>query len=261
MDRRPGRQISSLGVSADAQGAPGAGPGHGLGVLRGLQLGGNGGQEAHVEVLLPAHNGHVRAAIGDVYAAVRQQEGYGGKLHLLGLVVEAFKGEQRHVPEPGRLRRRPHQGDIVQGGQAQLFVLLRQLAAHIPHGHGVLGVEAPQLPELLQIDVGNDAQDQAVHLVEAVLGKGQVAPPPEVVEHGGVGAGLVRHGGSLLFDYCRVLHRSSVLWITWATLWPRPGYAAVRVSGVIWGRSSAWSRAWRYRTRLRVISAWPRPAS
>ena len=198
VDRRPGRQISSLGVSADAQGTPGAGPGHGPGILRGLHLGGDGGKEAHVEVLLPAHNGHVRAPVGGVYAAVRQQEGHGGKLHLPVLVVEALKGEQGHLPEPGRLRRLAHQRDVVQGGQAQLLVLLRQQAAHVSHGHGVLRVEAAQPGDVLQLDIGNDAQEQVVHLVEPVLGKGQVAPPPEVVGHGGAGFRLVRHGGYLL---------------------------------------------------------------
>ena len=198
MHRRPGGQIAALGVSADAQGTPGAGPGHGPGILRGLHLGRDGGKEAHVEVLLPAHNGHVRAPVGGVYAAVRQQEGHGGKLHLPVLVVEALKGEQGHLPEPGRLRRLAHQRDVVQGGQAQLFVLLRQQAAHVPHGHGVLGIEAAQPGDVLQLDIGNDAQEQVVHLVEPVLGKGQVAPPPEVVGHGGAGFRLVRHGGYLL---------------------------------------------------------------
>jgi len=181
MDRRPRRQIPALGVATDAVGTVLAGPDHLLSVLRGTGLCRHRLQIAHVEVLLPAHQTGIRPPIGDEHAAVRQQEGHGGKLHLLRLVIAALKGEQPGIPEPLRLRRRPHHRDIVQRRQAQLFIRRRQPGAYVPDGHGVLGVLAPQAVDLPKVDVGDDAQHQIVHLIEGVLLQRQISSPLEIV--------------------------------------------------------------------------------
>ena len=83
------------------------------------------------------------------------------------------EAEHPHLAEARRLRRKAHEGDIVQLRKAQLLVLLRQAGGHVRQRHGLV--------EAAKIQVGDDAQHQIVHLVEAVLREGQVAPPAQIV--------------------------------------------------------------------------------
>ena len=86
-----------------------------------------------------------------------------------------------HLAEALRLRRQAHQRDIVQLRQAQLLVLLRQAGGHLRQGHSPGGIGGLQIVKPAEIDIGDDAQHQIVHLVEAVPCEGQVAPPAQVV--------------------------------------------------------------------------------
>lgn len=86
VDGGPRRQIAALAVAGDAQLAIRAGGGHLHGVGRGALLRRYGGEEAHVEVLLPAHQRGVGSHEGHQQRVIRQQVGHGVELHLLCLV-------------------------------------------------------------------------------------------------------------------------------------------------------------------------------
>ena len=193
---RPGRQVAALGVSADAQLRVRILARHAAKVFERARLGGNRLQVAHVEVLLPAHQGGIRPPKGHEYGLIRQQEGHRCKLRLL--VAAVLKGEH---PRPGKalgLRRLLRHGYVAQLGQAQLLVLLRELLADVAQGDRLPGIPGQQLREPTEIDIGNDAQYQIVHLIEWVHGKGNIPPPGEIIGH----CSGIFHGFLLLEHKC-----------------------------------------------------------
>ena len=91
------------------------------------------------------------------------------------------EAEHPHIAEALRLRRQTHQWDIRQLRQAALLVLLRQAGGYLRQRHGLGGVGGLQIVKPAKIDIGDDAQHQIVHLVEAVPAEGQIAPPAQIV--------------------------------------------------------------------------------
>ena len=195
VQRGVGRQIAALGVAADPQRTVGAVPRHVLHVGHRAGLGRHRVHEAEVQVLLPAHQRPVGAHKGAEQRAVRNQEGHRVQLHLLFLVPHRLIAQHPHAAEPLGLRRQTHQGDVVVGGQPLLLVLRRHAGDHVAQRHGLVRLAAFQLRKAAEVQVGDDAQHQIVHLVKAVLGEGQVAPPAQIVEHRGFhGFFIFAHG-------------------------------------------------------------------
>ena len=183
-------------MPADAQLVPAADPGDLRRVFRRPDLGRHRLQVAHVKVLFPAHQGGIRTPERHKNRLIRQQKGHRRKLRLR--VAAVLKGEH---PRPGKalgLRRLLRHGYVAQLGQAQLLVLLRELLADVAQGDRIPGIPSQQLREPAEIDIGNDAQYQIVHLIEWVHGKGNIPPPGEIIGH----CSGIFHGFLLLEHKC-----------------------------------------------------------
>ena len=90
---------------------------------------------------------------------------------------------QPYVLKAGRPGCQLHQRQVAQLAEPQLVVLRRQQRADVRQrgcGGRVFGMHRIDAAE---VDVGDDAQHQVVHLVERIPLERQVAPPAEVVEH------------------------------------------------------------------------------
>ena len=193
LGRAPGggkyRQISPLGMSRHPYGC--------LGTLRRptdvllrQPLGGNGLLEGHIEVLLPANQGIVRAPVDHEHGAVVQQEGHGRELGLL------FRKEPVFVhAEPGLAK-----AEGSRGGTKQIHILFhphpvlrilkgKELRRALPQSHRLPWLRLRLVPIEY---IGQGRKNQRVHRIGSILGKGQVAPPGQIVKH-------IRHGSNLLF--------------------------------------------------------------
>ena len=206
MDRRPCRQIAALGMSTDPQRLSGHFLRHLQRIFRGAQLRRNSGKEAHVEILLPAHQRGVRAAVGNKHAVIRQQKGHSGKLHHLFLIVVALKGEHFYITKSLGYRHSAHEGNIVLRGKSQLLIFLCQHGAHFAHGHGIHRLKTAKLCEASKINIRNNAQQQIVHFVESILRHAQITAPLQIVPNGGFGI-LFRHCFPLQSFFAILAHR------------------------------------------------------
>ena len=130
---------------------------------------------------------------------------------MLGALFVVFVGvaEQAQVPEAFGLCRQTQQGEIAELGEAQLVILVGEQGCDLGQGGrrgGVLGMDRVDAAE---VDIGEDAQHQVVHLVEAVTGKGQVAAPAEIIEGCAVDGGqlfgcVLFHIDLLAYGICSI---------------------------------------------------------
>lgn len=153
-----------------------------------LLLAGNGGGKGQAEALLPTGEGVVGSPESQVSGAVREKHGEGGKLGVL--IQHALKSAQRERGEPGALGQTADQRRNLPGHHRPGAVPPRpggELVHRLSQGQGLGIVRSRQnAPEPA---VGQQGQNEAVHLAEGGLGKGQAALPVQIVQAVGPGHG------------------------------------------------------------------------
>ena len=162
---------------------------------------GHGTHEAEVEVLTPAVDGAVRAAVGHVDAVVGQVEGDGAELFVGGIVGLAHAATHTALHEARRLHEGGQEGVAPELPAAQPGVAKEFAAAQTAQGHGqgdaLVGVATPQNAPL-EAHECRGAEDHAVDAVQGLLAKGR-AVVPQIVDDGGLVFWRgVRHGALLV---------------------------------------------------------------
>ena len=140
-------------------------------------------EEGEIEVLLPADDGIVGAAEGDIGRPVRQQEREGGELRLRLVVDLIFIAAEQ---QPGEAGARRHAAaklrDLVRDEHAHALMLPQHVIA--PHGllQRDLRVKAGR-DDAAEIQIAQLRQQQIVHLVEAALTDLQIAAPVQIIQN------------------------------------------------------------------------------
>ena len=93
------REVSAFGMTTHVQRA-GRQLGNIVYICGSLLLGGNGTQEGHVEVFLPAHNGGISPAKRDIGRTVGKPKRHGGELLLAHVVRPEPQDGQAARPKP-----------------------------------------------------------------------------------------------------------------------------------------------------------------
>ena len=163
------RKVAALGVSADAQPRVRILARHAAKVFERARLGGDDLEVAHVQVLLPADDGIVRAAVGKIDAAVAQLDRQRRELLLARVVHQLAVAVQQHPAEAHGVRHTAHEvGDAPRDQHAHVD-LLPVMAGEVGSRCVAQRHAAPQLRrrhDALKVDEAQLRQDQAVHLVE-----------------------------------------------------------------------------------------------
>ena len=171
-------------MPADKKRPEGKGAGHLPEVFRRIFLRGNFRCEGHVEVLLPADDRVVRAAEGDIGAAVRQKHRHSGKLRLRFFVDPIHIAEQAHIGKARGLCRMLYQnGNLI--GHENTHVGFRvggKIGAGRVKERHLLRLKACGY-KAGEIQIADFRQNQIVHLVERPLRKRQIAAPVKILEN------------------------------------------------------------------------------
>ena len=171
-------------MSTDKKRPEGKGAGHLPEVFRRIFLRGDFRREGHVEVLLPADDRVVRAAEGDIGAAIREEHRQSGKLRLRFLVNPIHIAEQAHIGEARGLCRMLYQnGNLI--GHENTHVGFRvggKIGAGRVKERHLLRLKACGY-KAGEIQIADFRQNQIVHLVERPLRKRQIAAPVEILKN------------------------------------------------------------------------------
>ena len=136
--------------------------------------------KAHIEVLFPADEGVIGAAVNNGGVLRLQRYGNGGKLGLALGVQPVGVGTQRHAAEAGTFRQRPQEVGIAATPHRRLNIRQRQQAACRRLYRDGLG--AFPLQNTVKGHIGKPRQNDPVHFIEGIGGKRQIAPPQQIIK-------------------------------------------------------------------------------
>ena len=181
----PYRQISALGVSPQPQLHAGILAGHGLRIFHGLFLGWDFPHAAEIEVLLPSCQRVVRSPKREVQRPIAADNGQRRELLCLLRVQMIHKAAELHIPEPGcRRHAAQHLRDLIWHQHAHIDGSALSFCK-------VGRSRFAQRHRRTRARFGNDAaeihkrklrQNQIIHFVEGISGKGQIAAPIQIVQ-------------------------------------------------------------------------------
>ena len=179
---RVNRQISAFGVSADTQTAReiSADP---VQVLNCPALSFCFGQKTEIEILFPADQRSVCSAKRDISRLIRQQDRYGRELHIPGAFRFIQEPAQPDIPVSGAAEHLLHQ---QRRSCCKRFARKDFLMRMVPEKSLASLLQGNISPvygkNSSEIRVGQFCQNQIVHFIERVSGKGYVAAPFQIVK-------------------------------------------------------------------------------